>query len=423
MTPVSARTCSPCRRKGILSGGGTGYKPAPAKGNTPRGAHAGKGTRLGCITIAELNGTDTTALQMILVRQNSSVVPQDDDGLLDYVPDANFQAVLLATSVTKTPEGIITVATAKAYNPTTGLSIYNNISSLVSIELFTSLEKLYLGAGSENVTTRNRTEVLDFSHNAALTYMDAKFVRELLVADISACPNFSSLIVSYAKLGDLDFTANLKLTLLNCNGGITSSGTADVGRLRNVNITGCPDLTNLQLVCNHLTELDLSNNTKLATTVYLRRNHLKTLDASGLENVTTLNLKDNALESIILPVRTNATTLTLNVDNTTDYGSDKMFNNLSMVDASKTFGVYQIDVSRNPNCTTIYFPISHDNTNVRVTTAAGYINVSTSNATTTDGVNVILIDPNAAWSNSRSSSPFTVPSTDERAGRMAQHHR
>jgi hypothetical protein len=34
MTPPLARTCSPCQRKNTLSGGGTGYKPAPAK-NTP----------------------------------------------------------------------------------------------------------------------------------------------------------------------------------------------------------------------------------------------------------------------------------------------------------------------------------------------------------------------------------------------------
>jgi hypothetical protein len=37
MTPVLARTCSPCQRKIIFSGGGTGYKPAPAKRKTRRG--------------------------------------------------------------------------------------------------------------------------------------------------------------------------------------------------------------------------------------------------------------------------------------------------------------------------------------------------------------------------------------------------
>jgi hypothetical protein len=42
MTPALARTCSPCQRKTIFSGEGTGYKPAPAKGyNAGKGTHAG----------------------------------------------------------------------------------------------------------------------------------------------------------------------------------------------------------------------------------------------------------------------------------------------------------------------------------------------------------------------------------------------
>jgi Leucine-rich repeat (LRR) protein len=363
-------------------------------------ANPEKYTRLGCITVAELNGTDTTALKMILVRQNGTTVPQDDDDLFDYVPDVNFQAALLATSnLAKNGDGIITVATAKAYNHSTGLSMYNkSINSLVGIELFTSLERAYIGVSNDNAA-RNHIQVLDFSRNTALTHMDGGRIQELILVDVSSCPNLTNYTASYTKQGDLDFTANPKLTLLNCNGGSYLSGvTPDFGRVRNANITNCPDLTNLQLACNMLTELDLSNNTKLASTVYLRRNRLKTLDASALQSVATLNLKDNALESIILPVRTSTQDLTVNVDNTTDYGSDKMFNNVSVVDASKTFGIYQIDVSRNPNCTTIYLPISHDNPTVRVVsfvTTTNTTSVTTENVVTPTGINVILIDPAA----------------------------
>ena len=324
--------------------------------------------RLGYIDVTEngtetgLDGTTITAIKRLIVRQEGNATPQDEDLLSTYTPDANFYAALKTysyggQSITKSGAGgEITVGDARAYTGNlTGSSIYNQtISSFVGIEFFTGLKQFAPGAtGSLNASTHNRPVVIDFSRNVALTHLTLTYMPELHAVDVSTCTELTSFIANNGhQMVELDFTNNTKLVTLNSNGGSTSSGTADVGQLRKVNLANCPNLTGLQLACNKLTELDISQNVNLTGTVYLRRNYLKSLDFSVHAKVTTISAPDNHLETLILPPpRTNTAStssggdpdISLTIGNALTYQTDKSFNSLSVINVLNLYTITTIN--------------------------------------------------------------------------------
>jgi Leucine-rich repeat (LRR) protein len=336
-----------------------------------------KYARLGSITITETDGGETTDQKVLLVRQEGNAIPQNDDDLFNYLPDPNLQNALLAvTSLAKTAEGKITVGTAKGYvshvlivlgrEMQTALNLSGqNIQSLVGIELFESLTLVNFSNNSITSNNRNQFKVLDLSRNTSLIKMDAGNILELVAADVSNSTGLTDFTSSYSKLVELDFSSNPNLVNVQSNGGGTTTGNDDLGRLRRINLTNCPNLEGLQLACNLLKEIDLSQNSKIRTTIYLRKNLLTTVDFSALQSVATLNLDDNRLENVILPDRPAVTQdLTVSVKNSATYGEGKSFNDVRMLDASKCFGIYNVDVAGNANFTFLYIPDPHDNATV-----------------------------------------------------------
>jgi hypothetical protein len=329
--------------------------------------------RLGYIDVTETgteigpDGTNITAIKRLLVRQEGNVTPNDADLLSLYVADAKFYTALKTfNAISKSGAGgEITVGDARAFTGSlSGSGLYNKqISSFVGIEFFENIVQFDPGTTNSNAN-HNTATVIDLSRNTKLTQVEASRMNELLLLDVSNCPDLTSFKANYTALVELDLTANSKLTLVNCSGGITSSGAADMGQLRKVNLTNCPGITNLQLACNKLTEIDLSQNVNLAGSIYLRRNYFKSLDFSKQSKLTTISIRDNRLETLLLPLQTNSD-LSVLTGNTSTYGSDKSFNNLSVIDASTCHHIYSIDWTNLPNLQKIRVPAPpRDNANV-----------------------------------------------------------
>ncbi|MDR2131162.1 MAG: hypothetical protein LBP56_08400 [Odoribacteraceae bacterium] len=288
-------------------------------------------------------GTEIKAIKRLLVRQESGVTPQDDDLLSAYLPDANFYAALKAISaIPKNGAGEITVGAAKAFsgNITSSNLSNKNIASFVGIELFENLPQFYPGTTNAN-TAHNTAKVIDLSKNTKMARVNANRMTELCLLDVSGCPELTEFQANYTLLVELDFTPNPLLVSLYCSGGSYLTGADDNGQIRKVNLKGCPALKTLQLSCHLLTELDLSLNPALAAAVYLRNNFLSTLDISHLMDITTIDVKNNCLESLILPVRDNTKDLAVKIDNDGN-PTKKQNNKITVLDASRCFSIYSI---------------------------------------------------------------------------------
>jgi hypothetical protein len=300
---------------------------------------------------------------VLLVRQAGNVIPQDSDPLFEYLPDPNFQAALMGWShITKSGEGSsITVADAKAVGTPPNFWMENNkIASAVGFELFENVTKIDFGTTNAS-PNHNTIPILDLSRNTKLVDLNISRMTELTYVDLYNCAALKTLLTNYTAQLVLDLSANPELTKVNCIGGLTtysSSNKTDGGLLQKIDLKNNPKLTDLQLSCNKLTKIDLSSQSEnLTGTVHLRRNFLKTADFSNLQNVTTLNLEDNCLENIILPVRTNTRDLTVLLQNREGYGTnEKNRNNLSVLDASECFGISSINVEGFPNTPKVYIP-------------------------------------------------------------------
>ncbi|MDR2414181.1 MAG: hypothetical protein LBD64_04260 [Odoribacteraceae bacterium] len=331
-------------------------------------ANPNKYARLGYIDVIEtgsttgFDGTNVTAVKRLLVRQEGNVTPADEDLLSDYVPDEKFYTALKTFSgITKSGEGgEITVGDARAFTGNlSGSGLYNKqIASFVGVEIFENITQFGPGTTNSNAN-HNTATVLDLSRNTKITNLTLGRMTELLLVDFSQCTDLAMFTAEYTLLVELDCSNNTKLTRLYCIGGSTVSGDADAGQLRKVNITSCLELAELQLACQKLTELDISNNVKLKGTVSLRRNYFKTLDFSRHPLVTTIHVKDNRLESLIIPTRLNATSdadMTLMIGNDKAVGTDKSFNILSEIDASQCYTIYTINWTGLESLTKVLVP-------------------------------------------------------------------
>ncbi|MDR0544953.1 MAG: hypothetical protein LBG30_06395 [Odoribacteraceae bacterium] len=313
-----------------------------------------------------VDGSNISAIKRLIVRQEGNAVPQDDELLSTYLPDANFYNALKNLSgsyvIAKSgPGGEITVGDARAHTGNLlGSGMYNkSIASFVGIELFTNLKEFQPGGSSTN-GAHNTAVILDLSKNLALTKLTASYMTELRAVDVSACTELTLFNVDRGlRTPELDFSTNTKLTDIRINGGSSVNGSGDVGEVRKIDLTKCPDLTRLDIACNKLTEIDISQNTKLAGTVHLGWNYLKKLDISNHPSIYTINLKSNRLEQFVVSPRAkDDQDMALALSNQGAYGTGKNFNNLSVIDASTCLSIYTIQWENLPNLTKIIIPIA-----------------------------------------------------------------
>ena len=339
-----------------------------------------------------VDGSNISAIKRLIVRQEGNAVPQDDELLSTYLPDANFYAALKnitspAAIAKSGPGGEITVGDARAHTGAlTGSAIYNkNIASFVGIELFANLKEFQPGSTATLTNAHNTPVVLDLSKNLALTKFTASYIPELRAVDVSTCTELTHFTADRGlKTPELDFSTNTKLLEVKSNGGSTITGSGDAGELRKVDLTKCPDLTKLELACNKLTEIDISQNTKLASSVYLGWNYLKKLDISNHPSITTINLISNRLEQFVVSTRANnGTDMTLALSNDAAYGAGKNFNNLSVIDASTCLSIYSIQWGNMPGLTKIILPAA----SVRKRASVSF------NPSNTSGIIIEEVDP------------------------------
>ena len=158
-----------------------------------------------------------------------------------------------------------------------------NISSLVGIQFFPNLEKLYC--------YDNQLTELDVSKNTALVYLDC-YGNKLTSLDVSKNTNLIRLSCFENQLTELDVRQNAALEYLYCY----------ENQLTELDVRQNAKLVNLYCNQNQLTELDVRKNTQLQK-LYCYSNQLTELDVSrnpalwilscGINQLTELDVSQN----------------------------------------------------------------------------------------------------------------------------------
>lgn len=184
-------------------------------------------------------------------------------------PDPKFQAALLESGVDADGDGQISTEEAGSIR---ALSLGpSGISDLTGIEAFVNLDSLAVKV--------NPLAPPDLSSNKALQHLG-----------LSGC-----------GLKELDITKNSALRSLDCTGntGLNSY-------LKTLDLSGNPELEELIVPGNELTELKLSANPKLQK-LECSRNRLPELDLTQNLLLTELKCKNNLLKSLDVGVNTELT--------------------------------------------------------------------------------------------------------------------
>ena len=196
------------------------------------------------------------------------------------VPDKTFREYLLK-QFDKDGNGVLTPVERYAV---TEIDVgKKNISSLVGIQFFPNLEKLYC--------YDNQLTELDVSKNTALVYLDC-YGNKLTSLDVSKNTNLIRLSCFENQLTELDVRQNAALEYLYCY----------ENQLTELDVSRNPALWILSCGINQLTELDVSQNPALKY-LYCNNNQLTELDVSRNNKIFVLEANNNYLTS-------------LNVDNT-----------------------------------------------------------------------------------------------------------
>ena len=156
------------------------------------------------------------------------------------VPDETFREYL--KQFDKDGNGVLTPAERYAV---TEIDVgKKNISSLVGIQFFPNLEKLYC--------YDNQLTELDVSKNTALVYLDC-YGNKLTSLDVSKNTNLIRLSCFENQLTELDVSRNPALWILSCG----------INQLTELDVSQNPALKYLYCNNNQLTELDVSRNNKI----------------------------------------------------------------------------------------------------------------------------------------------------------------
>ena len=164
-----------------------------------------------------------------------------------------------------------------------------NISSLVGIQFFPNLEKLYC--------YDNQLTELDVSKNTALVYLDC-YGNKLTSLDVSKNTNLIRLSCFENQLTELDVRQNAALEYLYCY----------ENQLTELDVRQNAKLVNLYCNQNQLTELDVRKNTQLQK-LYCYSNQLTELDVSRNNKIFVLEANNNYLTSL------NVDNTSINLDN------------------------------------------------------------------------------------------------------------
>lgn len=208
------------------------------------------------------------------------------------IPDANFKARLIALGIDITGDGQIQEFEASIVNH---LELQNsNISNLVGIEYFTSLQTLYCDNNSISFLILNNPS-LEFLYcsNNQIPYLN-----------LTNCPNLKTVLCNNNQLNGINVSTNNNLEILWIYNNLLTS----------LDVTSCSSLQTL--ICNN--------------------NLLTSLSVNGLPNLTKINCEINSLTSLNLNSLPNLTSL--------ECGG----NTLSMIDVTNITSLVKLRCQANP---------------------------------------------------------------------------
>ena len=237
------------------------------------------------------------------VKYQSPFIPENDENILNNVPDEGFKNLLLSY-YDDNSDGIITKEEALNIHSIVSYITTEKISSLAGIESFSNLDTLIFCNSDLSSLDISKLKSLDWliCINNKLTSLD---VSELESLDYLDCSNnqLSTLKLDDGPLTNLNCSnnqlqrlelGNLKyLSNVNCSQnqltyiwiGFKSSDIGDISincsdnLLSSIDVSYCKSLYKLDCSNNSLAELDLSNNQAL-TFLYCENNLLSELDLS-----------------------------------------------------------------------------------------------------------------------------------------------
>lgn len=225
-----------------------------------------------------------------------------------YIPDGNFKTYLLSkVTINTNGDNEIQVSEAEAFSGTIDCN-WRNITSLIGIEKFINVTKLYCYG--------NQLNNLDIDKNIALIYLDCHN-NELINLNLTKNVALSYLDFSENNMTSLDVSRNISLEYLDCSENNLAS--LDVTRNIALKSLRCVDakiksldvsynvaLVTLNLSFNELTSLDVSMNNNLQA-LYCTQNQLTKLDISKNEVLNSLYCGSNQLIFLNLKNGNNST--------------------------------------------------------------------------------------------------------------------
>lgn len=201
------------------------------------------------------------------------------------------------------------------------------------------------GTGISKIDTNDDGEI---QISEAQAYVGVINCNEKNISDltgIEAFVNVTEIRVVRNQLTNIDVSQNTALEQLAC----------DENELSDIDISGNTSLKVLWLQKNGLADLDISQNTALES-IYLGENHLTTLNTSHNANLRTLVISSNQLESLDVSSNTTLSRLWVHVNNLTSLDlsqntalKDLYLNNneLTSLDVSKNMGLEDLSCDNN----------------------------------------------------------------------------
>ncbi|MDR0700132.1 MAG: Ig-like domain-containing protein [Tannerella sp.] len=192
---------------------------------------------------AVLFGTTTITAQAGDKSASCIVTVNEQEGVPINFQDLKFEKFLIDNGYDLDKDSVITTAEVSKITELDCRS--RNITSLVGIEYFKSLEKL--------VCRDNHISSVDISKNTSLKYVDFRNnkIEEL---EVGSLMNLETLICDENELEEIDISNNMLLKSFSC---------AD-NKIENLDVSNHSELKEFNCSGNLLTVIDVSNNKKLA---------------------------------------------------------------------------------------------------------------------------------------------------------------
>ena len=169
------------------------------------------------------------------------LIPFFGFGQLTYVPDDNFEQALIDVGLDDTLDDYVNTNSIDTLKSLT-LS-YKNISSMIGIQDFESIELLYIN--------ENQINEIILDNNLNLLELNCGF-NDISSIDVSQNTNLEILAVHANLLSEINTDFNTSLRVFDCSENNISS--IDISNNNDINILYCFD--------NFLSELNLSHITK-----------------------------------------------------------------------------------------------------------------------------------------------------------------